>query len=92
MSERIVSSEQRVAQLSSALKNASELCKPPKLGVVAYSTFSVEAGFSSASGSANTMNDLVRQIGVHVSGLLDSAAAMFADTDSALAVKVLKDL
>jgi hypothetical protein len=92
MDNSIVSTEQRVSELSSALQSATALIKPLKLGNTAYSDFTVEGGFSSATNSAVTMNDLVRQIGVHVDSLLNSAAAMFVDTDSAIATKVLEEL
>ena len=92
MDNSITSTEQRVSELSSALKHASNLCTPITLGTQAYSDFTVESGFASATNSAVAINLLVRQIAEHVDGLLNSAASMFANTDSAIAIDILEKL
>jgi hypothetical protein len=88
----INSVEQRVVALSSALRDSGNLCTPIRLGISAFSDFSVEAGFSSATNNANTLNNMVRQIAVHVDDLLNSAASMFAETDAAIATELLAEL
>jgi len=92
VNDSINSTEQRVSELSSALRTAGNLCTPIRLVVSTFSDFSVEHGFSAATNDANTLNNMVRQIAIHVDSLLNSAAAMFADTDAAIATEVLAEL
>jgi hypothetical protein len=88
----INSSEQKVTDLSVALKSATSRLTPIRLGVIANSDFTVETGFAAVTSSANSMHILVRDIGRHVDGLLNSAESLFADTDAAIALNVLESL
>ncbi|MDR2106585.1 MAG: hypothetical protein LBP24_04180 [Coriobacteriales bacterium] len=88
----IASDTERVEGLSSALLSASEGCAVVARSFPANSTFSVEAGYYSASKDGVAFGDHIKAVMGHDATLLTQAANIFAGTDSAVADDVLASL